>query len=45
MYKFLSEMEDKLPVEPGGYCRLAAIPDGVVGKQADDSSDDDSDAE
>lgn len=35
----------KRRIEPGGYCRLAAIPDGVVGKQADDGSDDDSDAE
>ena len=33
----------KRPIEPGGYCRLAAIPDGVVNKQSDDSPDDDSD--
>jgi hypothetical protein len=33
----------KRPIEPGGYCRLAAIPNGMVNKQADDSPDDSSD--
>ena len=34
----------KQRIEPGGYCRLAAIPDGVVGDQKD-SEDEDTDYE
>ena len=29
----------KQRIEPGGYCRLAAIPDGVVGSSRDDDED------
>ena len=32
----------KQRIQPGGYCRLAAIPDGVVGSSKDDDDDDDS---
>jgi hypothetical protein len=38
----------KRRIEPGGYCRLAAIPDGIVGnpqKSNDDDDDDEEDAE
>ena len=36
----------KQRIQPGGYCRLAAIPDGVVGSSKDDDEDDeDSDEE
>ena len=30
----------KQKIEPGGYCRLAAIPDGVVGSSQDDEDSD-----
>ena len=30
----------KQRIEPGGYCRLAAIPDGVVGSSQDDEDSD-----
>ncbi len=30
----------KQRIEPGGYCRLAAIPDGVVGSSKDDKDSD-----
>lgn len=33
----------KQGIEPGGYCRLAAIPDGVVGSSRDEEDDDDDD--
>jgi len=36
----------KQRIQPGGYCRLAAIPDGVVGSSKDDDEDEeDSDEE
>ena len=35
----------KQRIQPGGYCRLAAIPDGVVGSSKDDDDDDDSEEE
>jgi len=35
----------KQKIEPGGYCRLAAIPDGVVGKQNEEPEDDEDDME
>lgn len=33
----------KQRIEPGGYCRLAAIPDGVVGNPQDSEDEDDDD--
>ena len=30
----------KQRIEPGGYCRLAAIPDGIVGSSQDDEDSD-----
>ncbi len=30
----------KQKIQPGGYCRLAAIPDGVVGSSKDDEDSD-----
>jgi hypothetical protein len=36
----------KQRIQPGGYCRLAAIPDGVVGSSKDDDeNEEDSDEE
>ena len=35
----------KNKIEPGGYCRLAAIPDGVVGMQSEEPEDEDSEDE
>jgi hypothetical protein len=35
----------KQRIEPGGYCRLAAIPDGVVGNPKDSEDEDDEDME
>lgn len=33
----------KQRIEPGGYCRLAAIPDGVVGNPQNSNDDDEED--
>lgn len=33
----------KSRIEPGGYCRLAAIPDGVVGNPENSNDDDEED--
>jgi hypothetical protein len=35
----------KQRIQPGGYCRLAAIPDGVVGSSQDDEDDEEEDGE
>lgn len=35
----------KQRIEPGGYCRLAAIPDGVVGNPKNSNDDDEEDME
>ena len=35
----------KQKIESGGYCRLAAIPDGVVGSSRDEEDDDEEDEE